>query len=57
MTAKPVAIVTGGAGFIGSHMVDVLVEHALAGPAAMRRPEPPVAVHVALEEELEVEEV
>jgi len=26
MTVKPVAIVTGGAGFIGSHMVDVLVE-------------------------------
>ncbi|MBX3454246.1 NAD-dependent epimerase/dehydratase family protein [Ferrovibrio sp.] len=26
MTAKPIAIVTGGAGFIGSHMVDVLVQ-------------------------------
>jgi len=26
MTNRPVAIVTGGAGFIGSHMVDVLVE-------------------------------
>jgi UDP-glucose 4-epimerase len=26
MTSKPVAVVTGGAGFIGSHMVDVLVE-------------------------------
>src|SRR3546814_13638353 len=25
MTAKPVAIVTGGAGFIGSHAVDALV--------------------------------
>ncbi len=26
MTTKPIAIVTGGAGFIGSHMVDVLLE-------------------------------
>jgi len=25
MTAKPIAVVTGGAGFIGSHMVDLLV--------------------------------
>lgn len=25
MTAKPIAVVTGGAGFIGSHMVDVLI--------------------------------
>ena len=26
MTNKPIAIVTGGAGFIGSHMVDLLIE-------------------------------
>ena len=26
MTAKPLAVVTGGAGFIGSHMVDLLIE-------------------------------
>lgn len=26
MSTKPIAVVTGGAGFIGSHMVDVLVE-------------------------------
>lgn len=27
MTGKPIAVVTGGAGFIGSHMVDLLVSH------------------------------
>jgi UDP-glucose 4-epimerase len=27
VTVKPVAVVTGGAGFIGSHMVDVLIEN------------------------------
>jgi len=27
MSDKPIAVVTGGAGFIGSHMVDVLVDH------------------------------
>ncbi|NCX93933.1 MAG: NAD-dependent epimerase/dehydratase family protein, partial [Gammaproteobacteria bacterium] len=30
MSTKPIAIVTGGAGFIGSHMVDVLVEQGYA---------------------------
>lgn len=30
MSAKPVAIVTGGAGFIGSHMVDVLIDNGYA---------------------------
>src|ERR1700704_5131239 len=27
---KPVAVVTGGAGFIGSHMVDLLIDHGFA---------------------------
>ncbi len=30
MAAKPIAVVTGGAGFIGSHMVDLLVSHSYA---------------------------
>ena len=30
MTTRPVAIVNGGAGFIGSHMVDALVERGFA---------------------------
>lgn len=30
MAAKPIAVVTGGAGFIGSHMVDLLVSHGYA---------------------------
>jgi len=30
MTSRPIAVVTGGAGFIGSHMVDLLVERGYA---------------------------
>ena len=30
MRKKPIAVVTGGAGFIGSHMVDLLVDHGFA---------------------------
>lgn len=30
MTSRPIAVVTGGAGFIGSHMVDILIERGFA---------------------------
>jgi len=40
---------------VDPRLVDVLVEHALAGPAALRRPEP-VAPIADLDVELEVEE-
>jgi UDP-glucose 4-epimerase len=30
MTARPIAVVTGGAGFVGSHTVDTLIEHGLS---------------------------
>ena len=30
MTSRPIAVVTGGAGFIGSHMVDLLLEREYA---------------------------
>ena len=30
MSARPIAVVTGGAGFIGSHMVDLLIERGFA---------------------------
>jgi UDP-glucose 4-epimerase len=33
MTGRPIAVVTGGAGFIGSHMVDVLIERGFSARA------------------------